>query len=101
MTKAIIDYSVLDKMREEFYKNNTIDFDAIFDNPPAGSLADICNKYVEMEPILRAVLPILECRLHDAESRHDSYGEDFMSDGLYQVMQETQALIHRINKVLE
>ena len=44
-----IDYTALDKMREEFNKYNPIDFDAIFDNPPAGSLADMCNKYAAME----------------------------------------------------
>lgn len=64
-------------------------------------MIDNGSKAAEIESILKSVLPILESVNHDAECRHDSYGEDFMSDGLYQVMQETQALIHRINKVLE
>lgn len=54
----------------------------------------------EKESILRAVLPILESRLHDAESRHDTYGEEYMSGDLYEVMVETQSLIDRIKKVV-
>lgn len=39
---------------------------------------------------------------HDAaEARHDSYGDDYMSDELYGVMQETKALLADIDALLK
>lgn len=35
-----------------------------------------------------------------AEAKHDSYGEYYMDDGLYEIMQETEELIKNIDLIL-
>lgn len=38
---------------------------------------------------------------HDnAESRHDTYGEDYMSGALYEVMEDTDKLLNEIDELL-
>ena len=60
--------------------------------------------YEEQQEALQA---LVEARkyvqdAHDAaEGRHDSYGEDYMSGGLYEVMEATEDLIKRIDSILD
>lgn len=36
----------------------------------------------------------------DAESRHDSYGDDYMSMPLYEIMKDTEKLLERIDAIV-
>jgi hypothetical protein len=50
--------------------------------------------------LLRRVRPYLQRIHYDAEARHDTYGEEYMSGGLYEIMQETEELMRQIDEVL-
>jgi hypothetical protein len=51
--------------------------------------------------MMAPVLGQVNWQVHDeAEYRHDSGGEDYMSETLYEVMQDTEALFMRIDNAI-
>ena len=50
--------------------------------------------------LLRRVRPYLQRIHYDAEARHDTYGEEYMSSALHEIMEETEGLLRQIDKVL-
>ena len=67
-----------------------------------------CTKInmLDYEEVAESVSPLKEARryieaAHDsAENRYNRYGDDYMSSDLYEVMQETNRLISRIDAII-
>lgn len=59
------------------------------------SQADVL--FDDLVSIARDARKFVQMVRDDAESRHDSYGDEYMSGGLYEIMGEADALLKRID----
>ena len=54
-----------------------------------------------MSDLLKKIRKYIQIAHDSAEARHDAYGEDYMSSGLWGTMLETRDLLRKIDKELE
>lgn len=56
--------------------------------------------YTKAVSILKMTRKHVEQTHNDAEAKHDNYGELYMDDGLYRIMEETENLLSEIDEVI-
>ena len=64
-------------------------------------MKDLYDMYEEAVKLLIKSRKYLQIAHHDAEGKHDSYGEYYMDSNQYEIMEETEKLIIEIDKYEE
>ena len=57
-------------------------------------------EYPELLALLARLKPYIQKIHDDAECRHDTYGDDYMSAALFEVMEDTGGLLGEIDRAL-
>ena len=58
------------------------------------------ESYTKAVNILKMTRKYVEQVHDDAKAKHDNYGEFYMDDGLYEIMEETEKLLSEIDEVV-
>lgn len=56
--------------------------------------------HVELLETLRSSRKYVQQAHDEAEAKHDSYGEDYMSGALYEVMCDTESILKKIDSII-
>lgn len=56
--------------------------------------------FYDAAQLAKELRPYVQRALDDAQARHDSYGDDYMSESLWMVVQQAEALLVRIDGLL-
>lgn len=51
--------------------------------------------------LLKETRKYVQAAHNHAEAKHDTYGEDYMSTTLWDIMSETEELLNKIDKILK